>query len=247
VEMASFEIVESFTNAKVGFAGPIDLNMKVIADTEVMNMYNFAVGANQTDYHFKNVNINDFKVELEGDIKNVKEGDICPKCGKPLYFKKGIEIGNTFKLGTKYSESLNLNYLDQNNELHPVVMGSYGIGLGRIMSSIAEQKSDENGLIWPLEIAPFKVSIVLINNEAEEYASDLYNKLNELNIDTLLDDRDERPGVKFNDMDLIGIPIRITIGKRFNEGIVEVKLRQDSNTIEINKEELINKIKELVK
>jgi prolyl-tRNA synthetase len=246
VEMASFEIVESFTNAKVGFAGPIDLNMKVIADTEVMNMYNFAVGANQTDYHFKNVNINDFKVELEGDIKNVKEGDICPKCGKPLYFKKGIEIGNTFKLGTKYSESLNLNYLDQNNELHPVVMGSYGIGLGRIMSSIAEQKSDENGLIWPLEIAPFKVSIVLINNEAEEYASDLYNKLNELNIDTLLDDRDERPGVKFNDMDLIGIPIRITIGKRFNEGIVEVKLRQDSNTIEINKEELLNKIKELV-
>jgi prolyl-tRNA synthetase len=246
VEMASFEIVESFTNAKVGFAGPIDLNMKIIADSMVMSMYNFAVGANQTDYHFKNVNVKDFDIHLTGDIVNVKENDICPKCGKPLYFKKGIEIGNTFKLGTKYSESLNLNYLDQNNELHPVVMGSYGIGLGRIMSSIAEQRSDDNGLVWPLEIAPFKVSIVLINNEAEEYALSLYNELNALNIDTILDDRDERVGVKFNDMDLIGIPIRITIGKKFNEGIIEIKLREEVNHLEVSKNEVINKIKELV-
>jgi prolyl-tRNA synthetase len=247
VEMASFEMVEHFTNAKVGFAGPINLKMKIVADSEVANMYNFAVGANQTDYHFKNVNVTDFHIDLFGDIKNVKEGDLCPKCGKPLYFKKGIEIGNTFKLGTKYSESLNLNYLDQNNELNPVVMGSYGIGLGRIMSAIAEQKSDENGLIWPLEIAPFKVGIILINNEAEEYALELYNQLNALNISVLLDDRDERPGVKFNDMDLIGLPIKITIGKKYSEGIVELKLRQNNDTIEITKEELLNKIKELVK
>jgi prolyl-tRNA synthetase len=246
VVLAEFEMVEEITSAKVGFAGPMDLTIKVIVDETVMHMYNFAVGANKTDYHFKNVNIKDFNVYMSGDIKNVKENDLCPKCGKPLYFKKGIEIGNTFKLGTKYSESLYLNYLDQENKLYPVVMGSYGIGLGRIMAAVAEQTSDDKGLVWPSLIAPFKVAIVLINEEAKEYAETLYNELNKNNIDVLLDNRDERPGVKFNDMDLIGIPVRITIGKKFNEGIVELKLRQDNNMIEVSKEEIITKIKELV-
>jgi prolyl-tRNA synthetase len=244
--LADPQSIKDNTNSLVGFAGPIDINIDVIIDQDVALMYNFVVGANKEDYHYINVNIDDFKYSLVGDIKNVKENDLCPKCAKPLYFKKGIEIGNTFKLGTKYSETLNLNYLDEKNELNPVVMGSYGIGLGRIMSSLAEQKSDDKGLIWPIEIAPFKVAIVLLDEEQKEYANDLYDLLNKENIDVILDDRDTRAGVKFNDMDLIGIPIRITIGKKASEGILEIKLREEANHLEISKNEVINKIKELV-
>jgi prolyl-tRNA synthetase len=244
--LADPQSIKDNTNSLVGFAGPIDINIDVIIDQDVALMYNFVVGANKEDYHYINVNIDDFKYSLVGDIKNVKENDLCPKCAKPLYFKKGIEIGNTFKLGTKYSETLNLNYLDEKNELNPVVMGSYGIGLGRIMSSLAEQKSDDKGLVWPIEIAPFKVAIVLLDEEQKEYANDLYDLLNKENIDVILDDRDTRAGVKFNDMDLIGIPIRITIGKKASEGILEIKLREETNHLEISKNEVINKIKELV-
>lgn len=246
IELANQEEVEKITSAKVGFAGPININIPVIIDEDVTKMKNFLTGANKTDYHYINVNLSDIKDYKVGDIKEVKEKDLCPKCGKKLYFKHGIEVGNTFKLGDKYSKIMNLTYLDKDNKEKYPVMGCYGIGLGRILASIAEQQNDENGLCWPLEIAPFKVAIVLLNNSATDYANNLYDTLNSLGIDTLLDDRDERAGVKFNDMDLIGIPIRITIGKKYSEGIIEVKERKNKEIFEVEKDELISKIKEMI-
>ena len=237
VELASIEEVEKKTNSVVGFVGPIDINIPIIMDNEVELMVNFVVGANKKDYHYKNVNISDFKYDFKGDIRNVKEGDACPNCGGKLYFKKGIEIGNTFKLGTKYSESLGLNYQDSNNELKPVIMGCYGIGLDRCIASIVEQNNDEKGIIWPINVAPYKVAIVVIdplNVDQMDAANHLYQELIDNNIDTILDDRDIRPGVKFNDMDLIGIPIRITIGKKIVEHIVELKKRSEEEVKEIS-------------
>ena len=249
IELASLEEVEKITNAKVGFAGPIDLDIKIVIDNDILYKYNYIVGANKTDYHYKNVNTSDFKYDYVGDIKTVKEFDVCPKCGKKLYFKRGIEIGNTFKLGTKYSKALNLNYLDENNELKPVVMGCYGIGLGRIISSIVEQKNDEKGIIWPIEIAPYKVAIVLIDKKDDiqkSIANAIYNNLNKNGIETILDDRDERAGVKFNDMDLIGIPYRITVGKKTKDNLVELKMRETNQVFDVHVNDIVSKINELL-
>lgn len=245
VAMATEEELKTITDGSFGSLGPVNMNAKVIIDNEVASMSNFVCGANITGYHFINVNLKDFDIYKQGDIVNIKEGDVCPKCGGNIYFKKGIEIGNTFKLGTKYSENLGLNYLDENNKLKPVYMGSYGIGVARCMAALAEQKSDDKGLIWPVSIAPFKVCIVIINTKDEAQFSlgqSLYDLLNKNNIDVLLDDRDERAGVKFNDMDLIGIPYRITVGKKANEGIVELKSRDGKVNIEISKDEVIDKL-----
>ena len=247
IELASKEEVEKITGAKVGFAGPINLDIPIILDNDIMLMKNFLTGANKTDYHYINVNINDIKNYEVADIKTVKEEDLCPNCHSKLIFKKGIEVGNIFKLGDKYSKTMNLTYLDKNNQEKYPLMGCYGIGLGRILASVAEQKNDEYGLIWPLEIAPFKVCIVLLNQEGESYANKLYEELNKDGIDTLLDDRDERPGVKFNDMDLIGIPIRITIGKKYNEKVVELKLRDEKESKEIKIDNLKDTISKLIK
>ncbi len=247
IELANQKEVEEITNAKVGFAGPINISIPVILDEEILLMKNFLAGANKTDYHYINVNIKDIDNYSVCEIKEVKENDLCPVCKNKLIFKKGIEVGNTFKLGDKYSKTMNLTYLDKDNKEKYPVMGCYGIGLGRILASVAEQKSDEKGLIWPLSIAPYKVAIVLLNKDATSYANDLYEKLNKEKIETLLDDRDERPGVKFNDMDLIGIPIRITIGKGYKEDLLELKLRNEESSINIKTEDIINKIKDIVK
>ena len=250
VTLAEAEDVIRITGAKVGFAGPIGINIPIIMDNEIKYMKNFVVGANETDYHYKNVNIEDFNAEIIADIKNVQEGDTCPKCKEGhLYFKKGIEIGNTFKLGNKYSKCLGLNYLDENNELKPIEMGSYGIGIERIIAAVVEQNHDDKGIIWPMNIAPYKVAIVLISDKDEKQkkvANELYETLTKLGIDTILDDRKERAGVKFNDMDLIGIPIRITVGKKVEENKIEIKERkqEESDIIEIS--EAIERIKKLV-
>ena len=231
------------SNAVPGFTGPINLNAKIVIDKEILTMKNFCCGGNKEGYHYINANIKDFKYDLVGDIVNVQEGDICPKCGGKLYFKKGIEIGNLFKLGTKYSEKLNLTYLDENNNLKPVVMGCYGLGVGRILASIIEQNNDEHGMIFPVNIAPYQVSIVVIdanNNEQMTVANKLYDDLKNNGIDVLLDDRDERPGVKFKDMDLIGIPLRITIGKKIVDNIVEVKERSNSEFMDMNINEVVD-------
>lgn len=243
VEFATEEEVAKIVDAKFGSLGPVGINCKVIVDNEVLKMTNFVVGANSNGYHYINVNLSDFKYDMASDIVNVMEGDHCPKCGGTLYFKKGIEVGNTFKLGTKYSEALNLRYVDKDNTLKPVVMGSYGIGVARCMSAIVEQNNDEDGIIWPINIAPYKVSIIIINNKDEEQvnvANSLYDYFNKNNVSCLLDDRDERAGIKFKDMDLIGIPYRIVVGKKINEGIVEVKDRKTKEIKEILVKDILN-------
>ena len=239
VSLAENDDVVRLTNAKVGFAGPVGISIPVIADHRIKTMSNFLVGANKTDYHLKNVNVDrDFKVNQFADIRNIREGDICPKCHKGhIHFSKGIEIGNIFKLGDKYAKALGLNYLDQNNQLNPVIMGSYGIGPGRCMAAIVEQNHDDYGIIWPKEIAPYSVAIVIINSKVESQisvADDLYSQLQKAKVDVILDDRDERPGVKFNDMDLIGIPVRITVGKAIEQGQVEVKFRNEKEVQLVN-------------
>ncbi|WZU03166.1 His/Gly/Thr/Pro-type tRNA ligase C-terminal domain-containing protein [Erysipelothrix sp. D19-032] len=216
VELADFENVQRITNANVGFAGPIGLDIDIVVDKEIEGLRNFTVGANENDFHFINANHSDFEATHIVDVSNVKEGDPNPDGTGVLTFSKGIEVGNTFKLGTKYSKAMNLEYLDQNNKLQDVYMGSYGIGLGRTLVAIVEQSHDDNGIIWPINLAPYHVSIVVINGKSDEhmaYATDLYNELTQAGIEVLLDDRNQRPGVKFNDMELIGIPLRITIGR----------------------------------
>ena len=248
IGFANDELIAT-SNAVAGYTGPIGLNAKIVVDAEVLSMSNFCCGANKEGYHYINANVKDFKYDLVGDIVNVKEGDICPNCGGKLIFKKGIEVGNTFKLGTKYSESLGLNYLGDDNKLYPAVMGCYGIGIERILSSIVEQNNDEKGIIWPVNVAPYKVAIVVINPKEEQQlnaGNELYEKLNDMGIDALIDDRTERAGVKFNDMDLIGIPIRITIGKKIGDNIVELKLRNSDEVKECNIENIIDEVKNII-
>ncbi|MBR3490084.1 MAG: proline--tRNA ligase [Bacilli bacterium] len=249
VELAEKDVVEKKLGTYIGFVGPIDLKIPVVMDNEVNNMVNFVVGANKKDYHYKNVNIGDFETAIVGDIRNVKESDVCPECGSKLIFKKGIEIGNTFKLGTKYSKALDLMYQDKDNSLKPVVMGCYGIGVGRCLASIVEQRSDDKGIIWPMNIAPYKVAIVVIdtlNTDQMDAANHLYQELTDLGIETILDDRDVRPGVKFNDMDLIGIPIRITIGKKIVDHIVEMKRRNSDEVKEVSIFDVVYNMQDII-
>ena len=240
INFANDELIAT-SNAVAGYTGPIGLNAKIVIDKEILNMKNFVCGGNREGYHYLNANIKDFKYDIVGDIVNVVEGDICPICGGQLYFKKGIEIGNLFKLGTKYAEKLGLTYLDENNNEQIVTMGCYGIGLGRILASIIEQNNDESGMILPMSIAPFEVCIVIIDTKDENQvktAEQIYNELKTAGVDVLLDNRDERPGVKFKDMDLIGIPLRITVGKKVSENIVEVKRRTSKEFSEYKLDEV---------
>ena len=238
------------SNAVPGYTGPIGLNCKVVVDNEVLKMKNFCCGANKEEYHYINANVKDIKYDIVGDIVNVQEGDTCPECGGKLYFKKGIEIGNLFKLGTKYAENLGLTYLDENNQEQTVVMGCYGIGPGRILASLIEQSNDENGLILPMNIAPYQIALVQIdmkNEEQSKIANEIYDKLTAAGIEVIFDDRDERPGVKFKDMELIGIPARIVVGKKITDNLVEFKERKTGNQEEISIDEIVEKITKYVK
>lgn len=240
IEMASVEAIYNICKSKPGSLGPIGVNIKVIADEKVKYMKNFCIGANKEGYHYINVNLKDFNVYEFTDLRKVKENDLCPKCKKKLKITKGIEIGNIFKLGTKYSEAFDLTYLDEENKRQTVLMGCYGIGLGRVIASVIEQHNDTSGIIWPMELAPFKVAIVIGNTKDEKQvkiANRLYEELNKENISVILDDRDERVGVKFKDMDLIGIPLRVTVGKNIKEDLVEFKKREEKefNLIKVSK------------
>lgn len=245
MDLASFEDVERITGAKVGFAGPVGLKEKieVVMDTEVAGMKNFIVGACETDYHFKNVNIGrDFTPDIVKDVKNVKSGDLCPKCGKPLGMARGVEVGHIFKLGTKYSDSLGCIYLDKEGKEHSMVMGCYGIGVSRTIAAIIEQYNDEDGIKWPAIAAPYKVIVIPTNTKDETVmgvAEKLYNSYIDAGYETLIDDRNERPGVKFKDADLLGIPLRVTVGRRAGEGIVELKFRMDGAMSEATVEEAL--------
>ena len=249
IELADFAEVERVTHAKVGFAGPVGIECPVIMDREISHMKNFIVGANKTDHHIKNVNLKDFTVETVADIAQVQEGDICPVCGKKLTFDKGIEVGNTFKLGTKYAKALGLEYQDINNKLHPVEMGCYGFGLGRAMAAVVEQHNDEAGIIWPASIAPFEVAVVVVNSKDEEQmkvANALYEEMKKAGIDVVLDDRKERVGVKFKDMELIGIPYRITVGRGISEGNVEFRARTASENENVKLDEVVTKLQTIL-
>lgn len=250
LEMADAETVSAVTGADVGFAGPVGIKIEIVVDPEVNAMTNFVTGANETGYHFKNVNINrDFKASAVKDIRKITEGDKCPKCGKYVKICRGIEVGHIFKLGTKYSKALNCVYLDEEGNERPMVMGSYGIGINRTMAAIIEQNNDEDGIIWPMTVAPYHVIIVPVNaaqKEQMEMAEKLYEEIGKEGIEVILDDRDERAGVKFKDADLIGIPIRITIGKKAKEGIVEYRLRKSKETKELSFDEAVCEVKRVV-
>lgn len=251
LELAEPAIVREITRAQVGFAGPVDLGIPVYADKEVELMKNFVVGANETDMHYKNVNMGrDFTPDVVADIRVVVTGDKCPKCGGTIKSEQGIEVGHIFKLGTKYSDALGLKYLDESGKQQTVIMGCYGIGVTRCVAAAVEQLHDENGIIWPVSIAPYQAIVVPANYKDEEQmmaAEKLYNELCDAGIETLLDDRNERAGVKFKDADLIGIPVRVVVGKKLGEGIVEYKERKMENAVEIALTDAVSKVTEFVK
>ena len=236
INLAGEKVVEDVTSAPSGFAGPVGLNLKIVADNSVMGIKNFVTGANLKDAHRVNVNINtDFKIDLSGDIRMVKDGDLCPRCNGTLRVYKGIEVGHVFKLGTKYSESLKATYLDENGKEKLIVMGCYGIGVGRTVAASIEQNHDDNGIIWPMPIAPFQAIILSLNiknADVVKISENIYQTLRGSGIEVLLDERDERPGIKFKDADLIGIPIHIIIGeKNMKDNKVEIKVRKDGRRI----------------
>lgn len=218
LELADQETTERLTGAEVGFAGPIGLSIPIIADHSAAAAIAWVAGANETDYHWKHVRVGvHFDIARLGNVRNAVPGDGCPNCGEgTLRMFRGIEIGQVFKLGTKYSEAMQANYPDASGAEKPIIMGCYGIGISRVMSAVVEQHHDELGILWPREIAPYHVHIVPVSAKDGlqlKAAEDLYEKLGSAGYDVLLDDRDERPGVKFKDSDLIGIPVRIVVGK----------------------------------
>lgn len=249
LEPADEETILQVTGAPVGFCGPVGLkNVRLIVDQGVAALANGVAGANEEDAHLLNVNMGrDYEPDLVADIRLVKGGDPCPQCGNVLLGARGIEVGQVFQLGTKYSEALRAYYLDENGEEKPMVMGCYGIGVTRTMAAVIEQHHDEHGIIWPMSIAPFHVHIVPLGDKELALAEELYDQLTSCGIEVLLDDRDERPGVKFKDADLIGIPIRITIGSRsLSEGKVELKLRSGDWEGKLPPDEVCAKVQELI-
>ena len=221
------EILAEF-GVPIGFLGPVDLkNVRIIADNGVKYMKNFVVGGMKKDHHYINVNYGrDFEIKEWTDLIVVQPGDPCPVCGKSLKGEKGIELGHIFKLGTKYSETMDVKYMDKDGKMKPFIMGCYGWGISRTLGAVVEQLHDENGIIWPISVAPFEVVITIVGKQLEkEFSEKLYDFLIKNNIDVIIDDREVSPGVKFKDADLIGFPIRITIGKLYKNGQVELKDR----------------------
>ncbi len=252
VEMADAAVVAETTGAPMGFAGPVGLKIKVVADEAVRAMKNFVTGGNKKDLHLRNVNLGrDFDVNRFGDLRLITTSDFCPRCGGEISFGKGIEVGHIFKLGTKYSQALRGVYLDDSGEERPIFMGCYGIGVGRTLAAAIEQNHDENGIIFPIPISPFEVAILPLQMHETmvvETAEKIYSELLEHNIDVLIDDRDERPGFKFNDADLLGIPVCVTVGLRgVNNGQVEVKLRTQPERILVPVSQASQVIREKVK
>ncbi len=251
VSMADEEKMAAVTGCVGGFTGPIGIHdCLVLMDSELKGSVNMVCGANEKDFHYAGVcEGRDFKADRILDLKLLQAGDPCPCCGKPVKTARGIEVGQVFKLGTKYSKPMNCIYRDENQVDHPVVMGCYGIGVSRTMAAIVEQHHDENGIIWPMSVAPFHVDIVVAKADdpvQKALAEDIEGKLEAAGVEVMLDDRDERPGVKFKDADLIGIPIRITVGKKAGEGIVEYKLRRGGDMEELPAEEAVSKAAALV-
>lgn len=243
--------LEAAIGAIGGFTGPIGLHdCTVVVDSELVGLKNLCAGACKTDHHILNVNYGrDYEGDIVTDLKVLKEGDPCPVCGAPIKHTRGIEVGQVFKLGTKYSEAMNATYKDENQQDHALVMGCYGIGVSRTLAAVIEQHHDEDGIIWPVSVAPYHAIVTLVKPKDEEQAKiaeEIYQSLLAAGVEAVIDDRDERPGVKFKDADLLGFPIRITVGKRAGEGIVEYKLRRDSEKSELSVAEAIENAIKLV-
>ena len=243
--------LEATIGAVGGFTGPIGLHdCTVVVDSELVGLKNLCAGACKLDHHILNVNYGrDYEGDIVTDLKVLKEGDPCPVCGAPIKHTRGIEVGQVFKLGTKYSKAMNATYKDENQQNHPLVMGCYGIGVSRTLAAVIEQHHDEDGIIWPVSVAPYHAIVTLVKPKDEEQAKvaeEIYQSLLVAGVEAVIDDRDERPGVKFKDADLLGFPIRITVGKRAGEGIVEYKLRRDSEKSELSVAEAIENAIKLV-
>lgn len=245
VELASPEQTEKVLGCKIGNIGPIGVNnVKIIADHAVKSVVNGVCGANEAEKHFINVNPDrDFPSVQYADLRFIQEGDPSPDGKGKIVFAKGIEVGHVFKLGTRYSEAMNAVYLDENGRSQTMIMGCYGIGISRLITAVAEQQADEKGLVWPMSIAPYHVHVIIVNAKDDEQwtkGNEIYKQLKDGRFEVLLDDRNERPGVKFADSDLIGIPVRIVVGKKIRDGIVELKIRKTGETKEVH----INQLKE---
>jgi len=252
VELADAGLVAETTGAPMGFAGPVGLKARIVADHSVKGMENFVTGGNKEDLHLKNVNLNrDFKVNQFGDLRIITDKDTCPRCGGEIRFGKGIEVGHIFKLGTKYSEALKATFLDEAGNDKPIIMGCYGIGVGRTVAAAIEQNHDKDGIIFPIPIAPFEVTILPLQMHEPsvvETAETIYRELCDHDIDVLFDDREERAGIKFNDADLLGIPVRVTVGLRgVKNGQVELKMRAESESVNIPVKDAATVIREKVK
>ena len=252
LNLADEETVRKTTHAPSGFAGPIGLKTRIFADHSVQTIINGITGANEADAHFINVNYErDFNIGSFADLRVVVKGDLCPRCSGMLEIFRGIEVGHVFKLGTKYSEAMGATFLNEKGIAQPMIMGCYGIGIGRTAAASIEQSHDEKGIIWPMPLAPFHVHLVPVNVKDKptmDAAETIYKDLVEAKVDVLMDDRDERAGVKFNDADLIGIPIRLTIGnKTLKENSAEMKMRNSNDVSLIRLDEVKKKVLEIVK
>jgi prolyl-tRNA synthetase len=252
LQLAAESKVEQVTGGAMGFSGPVGLKgVRIIADPEVMRMSVAATGANRGDYHLVGVVPGrDFAADIVADIRKARAGDPCPRCGAPLVLKRGIEVGHIFKLGTKYSVPMGCNFLDENGATHPMAMGCYGLGVGRTVAAAVEQNHDESGIIWPRPLAPFEVELLALNPDVpavREAAEALYAGLQEAGCEIFYDDRDERPGVKFNDADLIGFPVRVVVGKKgVEQGQAELSLRKDKVKVPTPLADAVAKAKDLL-
>jgi len=249
--MADPDTVLEVTGAPMGFAGAVGLKVKIVADLSLKGMKNMVMGENQKDRHVRNVNEGrDFRVDQYADLRMITPSDPCPRCGGKLCFGKGIEVGHVFKLGVKYSNALKATILDKNGHENPIIMGCYGIGVGRTVAAAIEQCHDDNGIVFPVSISPFEVTILpleLHESRVKEVAEQLYRQLNEEGLSTFLDDRDERPGLKFKDADLLGTPVRVTVSTRtLHKDSVEIKLRSGQKLDLIPEQEATKAIRETI-